>query len=191
VLISSKSRPFDGHRISWSRRMWTVPANGTARWHVRQRIESPTAGSRTSGPPLEVPDVSLQLIDVPTSCHPPLSSSSRVEIEVGDVRVGSGYVDGERGALAVVDEQPLRVRSGVDQARKLGVRYSFLFMQANGGQLRELATSYDAGHLRQRIDDTFPFDQTPEDWPTSSEAAPTARSSSRSADFAARSLTAR
>ena len=46
------------------------------------------------------------------------------------------------------------------QARKLGVHYSFLFMQANGGQLRELASLYDAGHLRPLIDKTFPFDQT-------------------------------
>jgi NADPH:quinone reductase-like Zn-dependent oxidoreductase len=46
------------------------------------------------------------------------------------------------------------------QARKLGVRYSFLFMQANGGQLRKLASLYDAGHLRPLIDKTFPFDQT-------------------------------
>jgi NADPH:quinone reductase-like Zn-dependent oxidoreductase len=33
-------------------------------------------------------------------------------------------------------------------------------MQANGGQLRELATLYDAGHLCPLIDKTFPFDQT-------------------------------
>jgi NADPH:quinone reductase-like Zn-dependent oxidoreductase len=46
------------------------------------------------------------------------------------------------------------------QARKLGVSYSFLFMQANGAQLRELATLDDAGHLRPVIDKTFPFDQT-------------------------------
>src|SRR5687767_7839489 len=46
------------------------------------------------------------------------------------------------------------------QARKLGVRYSFLFMQANGRELRELASLYDAGHLRPLVDRTFPFDQT-------------------------------
>jgi NADPH:quinone reductase-like Zn-dependent oxidoreductase len=46
------------------------------------------------------------------------------------------------------------------QARKLGVSYSFLFMQANGAQLRELASLYDAGHLRPLIDKPFPFDQT-------------------------------
>src|SRR4029434_7284377 len=31
------------------------------------------------------------------------------------------------------------------QSRKLGVSYSFLFMQANGAQLRELAALYNAG----------------------------------------------
>ena len=46
------------------------------------------------------------------------------------------------------------------RAKQLGVRYSFLFMRASGSQLRELATLYDAGHLRPVIDRTFPFDQT-------------------------------
>jgi NADPH:quinone reductase-like Zn-dependent oxidoreductase len=47
-----------------------------------------------------------------------------------------------------------------NQARKLGVSYSFLWMQASGAQLRELADLYDAGHLRPVIDATFPFDET-------------------------------
>ena len=38
--------------------------------------------------------------------------------------------------------------------------YSFQFMRANGAQLRELATLYDAGHLRPVIGKTFPLDQT-------------------------------
>jgi NADPH:quinone reductase-like Zn-dependent oxidoreductase len=46
------------------------------------------------------------------------------------------------------------------QARKLGVSYSFLFMRANGAELRELASLYDCSHLRPLIDKTFPFDQT-------------------------------
>ena len=33
-------------------------------------------------------------------------------------------------------------------------------MQANGGQPRQLASLYDAGHLRPVIDRAFPFDQT-------------------------------
>lgn len=36
-------------------------------------------------------------------------------------------------------------------------------MQANGAQLRELASLYDAGHLRPVLDErTFSFDQTVE-----------------------------
>jgi NADPH:quinone reductase-like Zn-dependent oxidoreductase len=47
------------------------------------------------------------------------------------------------------------------QARKLGVRYSFFFMQADGGQLKKLASLYDAGDLRPVMDqNTFTFDQT-------------------------------
>ncbi len=46
------------------------------------------------------------------------------------------------------------------QAKSLGVRYRFLFMQANGSQLRTLAALYDSGKLRPVIDRTFPFDRT-------------------------------
>jgi NADPH:quinone reductase-like Zn-dependent oxidoreductase len=45
-------------------------------------------------------------------------------------------------------------------AKKLGVRYSFFFMRADGAQLGKLAALYDAGHLRPVLDRTFPFDQT-------------------------------
>jgi len=34
-----------------------------------------------------------------------------------------------------------------------------MHLQANGAQLPELATLYDAGHLRPVIDKTFRFDQ--------------------------------
>ncbi|HEY3558466.1 MAG TPA: NADP-dependent oxidoreductase [Kribbella sp.] len=46
------------------------------------------------------------------------------------------------------------------QAKALGVRYQFFFMQANGAQLRELSALYDTGQLRPVIDRTFPFDET-------------------------------
>ena len=46
------------------------------------------------------------------------------------------------------------------RAKKLGVRYAFLFMRANGAQLKELAALYDAGTLRPVLDRTFPFEQT-------------------------------
>jgi len=46
------------------------------------------------------------------------------------------------------------------QARKLGVRYSFFFMRADGEQLKTLAALYDGGGLRPVLDRTFPFDET-------------------------------
>ena len=46
------------------------------------------------------------------------------------------------------------------QAKKLGVRYSFFFMRADGAQLKALAALYDDGALRPVLDRTFDFDQT-------------------------------
>lgn len=50
-----------------------------------------------------------------------------------------------------------KVRS---KAKKLGVRYSFLFMQADGAQLKTLANLYEAGILRPVVDRIFPFEKT-------------------------------
>lgn len=47
-------------------------------------------------------------------------------------------------------------------AKRLGVRYSFLFMRADGGQLAQIAALIDAGTLRPVIDRTLPFAQTAE-----------------------------
>ena len=46
------------------------------------------------------------------------------------------------------------------QAKRLGVRYSFFFMRADGTQLKTLAALYDAGTLGPVLDRTFPFDET-------------------------------
>lgn len=46
------------------------------------------------------------------------------------------------------------------QARRLGVRYSFFFMRADGEQLKTLAALYDSGALRPVLDRTFAFDET-------------------------------
>ncbi|HOY70130.1 MAG TPA: NADP-dependent oxidoreductase [Methylotenera sp.] len=46
------------------------------------------------------------------------------------------------------------------QAKKLGVRYSFFFMRANGEQLKTLSSLYDAGKLRPVVDRTFEFNET-------------------------------
>ena len=45
------------------------------------------------------------------------------------------------------------------RAKKLGVRYSFFFMRANGAQLKTLAALYETGVLRPVLDRTFPFDE--------------------------------
>jgi NADPH:quinone reductase-like Zn-dependent oxidoreductase len=45
-------------------------------------------------------------------------------------------------------------------ARRLGVRYSFLLMEASGAQLRELAALIDAGAIRPVVDRVFPFAET-------------------------------
>jgi NADPH:quinone reductase-like Zn-dependent oxidoreductase len=46
------------------------------------------------------------------------------------------------------------------QAKKLGVRYAFFFMRADGEQLKTLAALYDGGALRPVLDRTFPFGET-------------------------------
>ncbi len=45
-------------------------------------------------------------------------------------------------------------------ARHHGVRYSFLFMRANGAQLDEITKLIDTGVLRPVLDRTYPFDET-------------------------------
>jgi NADPH:quinone reductase-like Zn-dependent oxidoreductase len=47
------------------------------------------------------------------------------------------------------------------RARKLGVSYEFLFMRADGDQLRKIAQLVDDGVLRPVVGQVFPFDQTP------------------------------
>ncbi|MFF5185787.1 NADP-dependent oxidoreductase [Streptomyces sp. NPDC000345] len=48
------------------------------------------------------------------------------------------------------------------RAKRRGVTYSFLFMRADGDQLRELTRLIDAGAIRPVVDRVFPFDQTRE-----------------------------
>jgi NADPH:quinone reductase-like Zn-dependent oxidoreductase len=45
------------------------------------------------------------------------------------------------------------------QAKKLNVDYSFLFMQANGKQLSQMGSLIEAGVIRPIIDKVFPFEQ--------------------------------
>lgn len=48
------------------------------------------------------------------------------------------------------------------QAKKLGVSYEFLFMDASGDQLRQIATLVDNGTLRPVVGKTFAFNETPQ-----------------------------
>lgn len=48
------------------------------------------------------------------------------------------------------------------QAKRQRASYSFLFMQANGAQLKQIAELIDAGALRTVVDRVFPFSQTNE-----------------------------
>ncbi len=48
------------------------------------------------------------------------------------------------------------------KARSRGVSFSFLFMKANGSQLREITRFIDAGLIRPVIDRVFPFESTNE-----------------------------
>jgi len=48
------------------------------------------------------------------------------------------------------------------KARRRGVSYSFLFMRADGEQLREIAALVEAGTIRPVIDRVFPFEATNE-----------------------------
>jgi NADPH:quinone reductase-like Zn-dependent oxidoreductase len=48
------------------------------------------------------------------------------------------------------------------KAKRHGVNYSFLFMRANGEQLRKITSLIEAGIIRPAIDRIFPFEATKE-----------------------------
>ncbi len=48
------------------------------------------------------------------------------------------------------------------KAKRHQVTYSFLFMRANGDQLREIAALIDSGAIRAVVDRVFPFESTKE-----------------------------
>jgi NADPH:quinone reductase-like Zn-dependent oxidoreductase len=61
-------------------------------------------------------------------------------------------------------EQLMRVlsRRARKEARRRDVNYSFLFMKASGGQLREIAALIESGAIRPVVDRVFPFEQANE-----------------------------
>jgi alcohol dehydrogenase len=48
------------------------------------------------------------------------------------------------------------------RAQRLGIGYSFLFMKASGGQLREISSLIEASAIRPVVDRVFPFESTNE-----------------------------
>jgi NADPH:quinone reductase-like Zn-dependent oxidoreductase len=48
------------------------------------------------------------------------------------------------------------------KARRRGVGYAFVFMRADGAQLREIASLAQAGFIAPVVDKVYPFDATAE-----------------------------
>ena len=46
------------------------------------------------------------------------------------------------------------------KAKRLNVKFSFLFMQANGHQLSEITSLIDQGVIRPVVERVFPFEST-------------------------------
>ena len=67
----------------------------------------------------------------------------------------------EAGVVLKVATRVLSLTTRI-KARRRGVRYSFLFMTANGAQLGEITALVDKGELRPVLDRTVPFEQTNE-----------------------------
>lgn len=51
-------------------------------------------------------------------------------------------------------------RGARNKAQRLGVRYSFLFMRAQGQQLGEITSLIESGAIRPVVDKVFPFEKT-------------------------------
>jgi NADPH:quinone reductase-like Zn-dependent oxidoreductase len=67
----------------------------------------------------------------------------------------------ESGAPAFV--RLIMLSSGIRRkAKSRGISFSFLFMKANGSQLREITRLIDAGLIRPVMDRVFPFESTNE-----------------------------
>lgn len=67
---------------------------------------------------------------------------------------------GQLGRPVLKPVMALLSRKVRSRAKRLGVRYSFLFMRADGAQLTTLAALYDTGTLRPVLDRTFGFGET-------------------------------
>ncbi|HWT19901.1 MAG TPA: NADP-dependent oxidoreductase [Variovorax sp.] len=69
----------------------------------------------------------------------------------------------QSGAPGFVKLAMRLLSSGIRRrARNRGVGFSFLFMRANGSQLREITRLFESGAVRPVVDRVFPFDATNE-----------------------------
>jgi len=69
----------------------------------------------------------------------------------------------ERGLSVILKLVISLLSNGIRrQAKRAGVRYSFLLMAANGGQLSKITSLIESGVIRPVVDRVFPFDQTNE-----------------------------
>lgn len=67
------------------------------------------------------------------------------------------------GAPALVRLVMRLLSAGIRRrAKRRGVAYSFLFMKANGSELREITRLFEAGVIRPVVDHVFPFESTNE-----------------------------
>lgn len=71
----------------------------------------------------------------------------------------AGEVGAPKFVKAVMTILSYRTRR---RAKELGIKYSFLFMRANGEQLSKLTTLIEASKIGPVIDRVFPFEQTDE-----------------------------
>ena len=70
----------------------------------------------------------------------------------------------KQNGLGWLFQQIMRLlSSGIRRkAKRKGIRYSFLFMTANGGQLEKITALIEAGVIRPVMDRVFPFEKTNE-----------------------------
>ena len=69
----------------------------------------------------------------------------------------------EAGLNGVLKAVIFLLSSGIrKKAKRLGVKYSFLFMRAEGGQLGKITDLINSGAIRPVVDKVFPFDEANE-----------------------------
>jgi NADPH:quinone reductase-like Zn-dependent oxidoreductase len=84
-----------------------------------------------------------------------LRAGQRVFIHAGAGGVGTF-------AIQLAKHLGATVATTTSAAKRRRISYSFLFMRANGDQLREITSLIDAGIIQPIVDQVFPFESTNE-----------------------------